>query len=107
MAVCYYMSNSEKRVEGTQGTRVTRDTRDTRDTETQGLRGTKETQGTTINMPFTQSLLYNDESAANHTFLGTEDLLLSTKFPQKTNKNSTDCEEKYYRCWLDVPFHDS
>ena len=124
MAVCYYMSNSEKRVEGTQGTKgtqgtrdtivtrdtgvtkdtgVTRDTGDTRDTgntsdtETQGHRGTKGTQGsqgTTINMPFTQSLLYNEESAASHTFLGTEDLLLSTKFPQKTNKNNTECEER-------------
>ena len=56
-------------------------------------------------MPFSQSLLYNEESAASHTFLSTEDLLLSPKFPQKTNKNSTECEEKYYGCQLDVPFY--
>ena len=116
MAVCYYMSNSEKRVErtqGTQGTQGTRDTRDTGDTGHKGHRGHKGTQGTrthrgtkgtqgtqwtTINMPFSQSLLYNEESAASHTFLSTEDLLLSPKFPQKTNKNSTECEEKYYGC---------
>lgn len=55
----------------------------------------------------TQSLSYNEESAASYAFLGTEDLLLSPKLPQKTNRNSTECEEKYYGCWLDVPFHDA
>ena len=99
---------------GTQGTRDTRDTRGHKGHRgthrTQGTRrhrGTKGTQGTTINMPFSQSLSFNEESAASHTFLGTEDLLLSPKFPQKTNKNSTECEEKDYRYWLDVPFHDA